>query len=146
MRLRRFASAFAGMALALVAAAALYVIPNANAIIGGQPAGIYLFMTSLQVDGKHVCGGAAITPTWVVTAAYCLVGKSPAQLKVHYGSVGTDSWGVLADVDVQPARDAVPIEIAPRLARWAPRPGSSAGARPAPTAVLVADQRAAPAG
>ncbi|XP_078509277.1 serine protease 33-like [Lissotriton helveticus] len=50
-------------------------------IVGGQDAvdGTWPWQASVQVDGRHVCGGTLITNNWVVSAAHCYYGLNNAQ-------------------------------------------------------------------
>nr|XP_012215858.1 PREDICTED: transmembrane protease serine 9-like [Linepithema humile] len=47
-----------------------------EAIVGGQPAalGEFPWQVSLNVNGRHVCGGSIIAPNKILTAAHCIKG------------------------------------------------------------------------
>uniref|UniRef100_A0A8C1X868 Peptidase S1 domain-containing protein n=1 Tax=Cyprinus carpio TaxID=7962 RepID=A0A8C1X868_CYPCA len=54
-------------------------------IVGGKEAakGQWGWQTSLQWRGKHVCGGAIVSPRWVITAAHCSVSSHLRQAVVQ---------------------------------------------------------------
>ncbi|KAH8234306.1 hypothetical protein KR038_007248, partial [Drosophila bunnanda] len=57
-------------------------------IIGGQFAapGQFPHQVSLQLKGRHHCGGSLISETMIVTAAHCTMGQSPSQMMAIVGT------------------------------------------------------------
>ncbi len=61
-----------------------------SSIIGGENTDIltHPWQVSLRSNGVHECGGSIVAPSWVVTAASCVLGFSPEQLQITAGGTG----------------------------------------------------------
>ncbi|XP_034476153.1 trypsin-1 [Drosophila innubila] len=61
---------------------------DVSRIIGGQfaSAGQFPHQVSLQLNGRHHCGGSLISDTMIVTAAHCTKGQSPSQMMAIVGT------------------------------------------------------------
>uniref|UniRef100_A0A671MAP7 Peptidase S1 domain-containing protein n=1 Tax=Sinocyclocheilus anshuiensis TaxID=1608454 RepID=A0A671MAP7_9TELE len=62
--------------------AAMNAGSRGSRIVGGTEAvkGQWGWQTSLHYRGKHVCGGAIVSPRWVITAAHCFIHVSVSDL------------------------------------------------------------------
>lgn len=81
-------------------------------VVGGSPAppGAYPFMAYVRI-GNSRCGGALIAPTWVVSAAHCVVsGGSTRPPGVTSVVIGRDNLSSSAGETIGVAR----IEVPPR--------------------------------
>jgi trypsin len=58
-----------------------------NRIVGGETASdqSWSWAVSLSI-GNSLCGGSILSSHWVITAAHCLVGADPSQVRVYAGS------------------------------------------------------------
>lgn len=119
-------------------------------IVGGRDTTIdmYPWQVSLQrVSGSHFCGGSLYTDTIVITAAHCVPGLKPEDLKVRVGSTFYNTGGELLNVssvvshegysrdhrmnDIALLRLATPVTLSKRvktikLATKAPTPRANA--------------------
>lgn len=82
-----------------IAAFAIAASPRAAAIIGGQEGNItdFPYLVSVQALGAHVCGGAIVDSTTIITAATC-VSFPLAYYTVRVGSSNRNSGGQLLQV------------------------------------------------
>lgn len=47
---------------------------------------LYVYQVLVQLNGQSHCGGALVSPDWVVTAAHCVNGKQLQDLTVVAGN------------------------------------------------------------
>jgi hypothetical protein len=140
----RIAPATLAAAALCVTAAAAVAPAGANPtprIVGGEPtpAGAYPWMTALVRAGEeprkgHICGGALVAPTRVLTAAHCLAAEEPKRIDAVVGaerlSAGDGERIGVTRHALDPGRADLALL---RLARpAAPAPLAPAGAEEAP--------------
>jgi hypothetical protein len=83
-----------------------YIEPNKGdlddlAIVGGTnaPAGLYPHQVSIQTrSGFHFCGGSLVGDRHVLTAAHCVQGERPSQLRVAADLINLSSGGQVFSV------------------------------------------------
>ncbi|CAD7685908.1 unnamed protein product [Nyctereutes procyonoides] len=68
--------------------AALCAAQPRGRILGGREAASHArpYMASVQVDGKHVCGGFLVSERWVLSAAHCLEDVADGKVRVLLGA------------------------------------------------------------
>lgn len=69
-------------------------------IVGGEDVDITAapYQVSILNRGRHSCGGSIIDKDLILTAAHCLVGTSPSNLKIRAGSSSSTSGGKIYQV------------------------------------------------
>ncbi|KAK7904238.1 hypothetical protein WMY93_016845 [Mugilogobius chulae] len=71
------------------AAPATRIVGGTEAVIGAWP-----WQVSLQIRGKHICGGSIISSSWILSAAHCFESYNrPSLWKVQYGEVSLQRMG-----------------------------------------------------
>lgn len=71
-------------------------------IVGGTEAvnGAWPWQVSLQIIGRHICGGSIISPYWILSAAHCFQDYSdPDQWRVRSGGVRLSQMYSIYSVD-----------------------------------------------
>lgn len=99
--MKSFAVVALSVAVLVASSAAQPTLPEEgateNRVVGGTDAepGSVPFQVSLQGVFGHSCGGAIVAPKWVATAAHCVQGSSPGNMKVLAGTNQLNSGGQL---------------------------------------------------
>ena len=106
----------------------LLVDETSQEIVGGTSTQITSvpWQVSLQAgNGAHFCGGAIVSPTWIVTAAHCLEGGAPARVVAGISRLSQSATGQIRTVkrvllapgyaDPTAGKDAALIELATPL-------------------------------
>ncbi|MEV2274726.1 serine protease [Nocardiopsis sp. NPDC049922] len=143
---RTILSAIAASAVA--ATTALIPVP-AHAVVGGEDVGVYEhpFLVSVQGrNGEHLCGGTLLNSVNVVTAAQCVDGASPDDLRVSVGDHDLNSnsetpYRVVVDIasiTAHPRYDSETVDNDIALIELADPVEFNRAVRPAPLATSVA--------
>ncbi len=119
----------------------LVAAPPAGAVVGGSDAvqGQFPYLVSVVSSGwfgtSHICGGAILDSTTVLTAAHCADGSTTASLRVSYGSTNRTAGTTvsLSRVTMHPAYSTSTINndmAVLKLSRAIPLDGVKAAAIP----------------
>lgn len=86
---------------------------DAARIVGGKDAapGQFPYMASLRVNKRHICGGAILDATHILTAAHCIKGKSKDGFTVVTGTNSRTQGGNshrVADMYIAPGYESDP--------------------------------------
>nr|XP_046254497.1 transmembrane protease serine 6-like [Scatophagus argus] len=94
-----------------------FLVNDGRRIVGGSLAvkDKWGWQVSLHWRGKHVCGGAIISPHWVITAAHCFVENNMLEAADWLAVVGTVS---IADSSQGRRYRALQILYHPRFNRY----------------------------
>ncbi|XP_017775823.1 PREDICTED: transmembrane protease serine 11D-like [Nicrophorus vespilloides] len=70
-------------------------------IVGGFDAeeGAFPYQVSLRRGNFHFCGGSILNENWVLSAAHCVVGKSPENMSVVVGTNSLSEGGDWYDIE-----------------------------------------------
>lgn len=122
------------------------VSPN---VIGGGPSLHYPWMVSISrpdAEGYyegHFCGGVLIDPNWILTAAHCVDGYRPREIKLALGSNDLKQvtrWGYVSKIFLHPeyyeraylGGDLALIQLKYPITDLAPLKLNRSGERPSP--------------
>eukprot|EP00457_Paulinella_chromatophora_P004900 gb/GEZN01004913.1/.p1 GENE.gb/GEZN01004913.1/~~gb/GEZN01004913.1/.p1 ORF type:complete len:552 (+),score=58.58 gb/GEZN01004913.1/:16-1671(+) len=92
-------------------------VKNSVKVVGGELVGPttrtsanhYGWMASLQTKrGDHFCGGTLIAPQWIVTAAHCLVSRTPYRAVLGDTYIGQDQSFFSATREIIKIKRAIP--------------------------------------
>jgi hypothetical protein len=111
---------------------------NTSDIVGGVAAaqGDFPFIVSVQIGGRHDCGGTLLNANTVVSAAHCFFGRTSSTFRVRAGSLVCDR--LLRNKNENtiltfPCRTATLVEPSPLFPQSASTPTIT---MPAPTMIL----------